>query len=496
MNTIFKAIVGSQAYGTSTPKSDTDYKGVYIQSANDVVSFKYKEQVDVGKDETYYEVRRFIQLLQSANPTMLELLFMPDDCVIQKSPQFDLLIQNRDKFLTKKCRHSFGGYAIAQIQKAKGLNKKMNWEKAKVERKTPFDFCYVYEDGKTIPLEKWLGREKLNKDFCGLVALDHFRDCYALYYDYKAKYQDELTRNASPYYFRGICIDDGNSLRLSSVPQEASPECVIYYNKDGYSIHCKDYKDYCEWLENRNTERYVDIKNHNQKIDGKNLLHCRRLLDMAIEIATEKTIKVRRPNAEYLLSIRHGEVDLESILSEAEKDLKRLDKIYANCDLPDEPDLEFCNKLLLKVRNHKLNEVYFENKDLPKAIIVDIDGTLAIMNGRSPFAWSKVKEDKCNSTIKKIVNSYSGTVIVFSGRDAICRQDTIDWLIVNEIHTTHLYMRQEGNNEKDSIIKRRMFEENIRGKFYIEYILDDRNQVVEMWRSLGLTCLQVADGNF
>jgi hypothetical protein len=57
-------------------------------------------------------------------------------------------------------------------------------------------------------------------------------------------------------------------------------------------------------------------------------------------------------------------------------------------------------------------------------------------------------------------------------------------------------MREEGSNERDSIVKHRMFEGNIRGKYFIEYILDDRNQVVEMWRNMGLTCLQVADGDF
>ena len=106
---IFKAVVGSQSYGTSTPTSDVDYKGVYIQDIDDLLGFKYKEQIDVSKDEVYYEVRRFIQLLQSANPTVLELLYSPKDCILESSPQFDLLVANRDKFLTKKCLNSFGG---------------------------------------------------------------------------------------------------------------------------------------------------------------------------------------------------------------------------------------------------------------------------------------------------------------------------------------------------------------------------------------------------
>ena len=148
------------------------------------------------------------------------------------------------------------------------------------------------------------------------------------------------------------------------------------------------------------------------------------------------------------------------------------------------------NQFILQV------ETYTEDTSLPKAIIVDIDGTLAKMNGRSPFDWSRVKEDSCNTVVKGLSNSYTGTVIIFSGRDGICKQDTIEWLNDNGIRYDILYMRAEGNTEKDSIIKRRLFEEHVRGKYYIDYVLDDRNQVVKMWREMGLTCLQVADGDF
>lgn len=348
---IFKTIVGSQAYGTSLPTSDIDYKGIYIQSQDDILSFKYNEQIEIGKDECYYEVRRFLQLAQSANPTTLEMLFVDNQFIVETSPAFELIREHKAKFLTKKCCMSFGGYAVAQIKKARGLDKKMNWEKARVERKTPFDFCYVYEDGKTLPIEKWMQREKKKNEWCGLVALDHFKDCYALYYDFNSHYGQEANRNYEPLGYKGIVLDDSNTVRVSSVPKGMKPEAIIFYNKDGYSMHCKDYKEYTTWLENRNTQRYVDLQGHNQQIDGKNLLHCRRLLDMAIEIASEKTIKVLRPNAEYLLKIRRGEVPLDEIIDKAEQDIKGLDEVYNNSDLPTTVDMEFVNKLLLEVRH-------------------------------------------------------------------------------------------------------------------------------------------------
>lgn len=141
-------------------------------------------------------------------------------------------------------------------------------------------------------------------------------------------------------------------------------------------------------------------------------------------------------------------------------------------------------------------EDYNEDFNLPHAIIVDVDGTLAKMNDRSPFDWEKVIDDDVNEPIRQIVNSYDGYVIVMSGRDGICFEDTLNWLDKNDIKFDQLLMRDAGNNEKDSVIKRRLFEKHVRGVYFIDYVLDDRNQVVDMWRDMGLTCLQVDYGDF
>ncbi len=322
-------------------------KGIFSQNIDDLITYKYKEQINVTKDENYFEIRRFLELLSLANPTALELAFSPSDCILEKSPAFDLIIENRNKFLTKKCLQSFGRYAESQIKKAKGLDKKMNWEKSRVERKTPIDFCYVYKDGKTLPVIQWLKEENKKQEFCGLVSLNHFKDCYALYYDF------QLDTN---YGYHGIQFEASNDIRLSSIPKNILPEIIMNFNKDGYSKACKDYREYQDWLKKRNTARYVDVKGHNQQLDGKNLLHCRRLLDTAIEIATEKTINVRRPNADYLLQIRRGEVPLNEIILKAEEDIKGLDALYEKSGLPEDVDKEFLNDLLLKVRNLKINK--------------------------------------------------------------------------------------------------------------------------------------------
>jgi len=356
---IFECVAGSKAYGTNTPTSDTDIRYVYQQPNEDILAYnKYTEQVsDDTNDCVGYEIKRFLELISQQGPNCLEILYSPNDCIIKTTPQFQLLIDNREKFLTKKCLLSFGGYATSQIKKAKGLDKKMNWENSRVQRKTPIDFVYYYENGKTIPLTKWLTNEGKKQENCGLVALNHFKDCFSVYYDYNAHNRDKNNKEDEILGFKGFILDDSNSVRLSSVPKDMKPEIIVCFNKDGYSKHCKDYREYQTWLNNRNTQRYVDVKNHNQQIDGKNLLHCRRLFDTAMEIAREKTINVKRPNADYLLSIRRGEVPLDDIISQAEKDLESLNELFKKSDLPDECDDKLINDLLLKIRNYENNKL-------------------------------------------------------------------------------------------------------------------------------------------
>ncbi len=348
-NIIFKCIVGSQAYGTNVEGSDIDIKGVYMQNPVEIMVSGYEDQIEVSKDEVYYELKRFIQLLKTANPTVLEMLYSPEECILHESPVFSLLKDKRDQFLTTACRNSFGGYAIQQIKKARGLEKKMNWKDEEMTRKTPLDFCYIYD--KNIegvrPLKKFFETYGLRQEYAGLAAIDHIRDGYALFYDASG------ADGYEPIGLKGIVLEDSNSIRLSSIPKDLPSIGVIHYNKDGYTQHCNKYKEYQTWLKERNVQRYVDIESHGQKIDGKNMLHCRRLIDTALEIATEGTLNVRRPNAQELIDIRKGKVDLETLLERAEADVARLDEVFDNSNLPDSVPSSVTQDLLFDMRYYE-----------------------------------------------------------------------------------------------------------------------------------------------
>lgn len=136
---------------------------------------------------------------------------------------------------------------------------------------------------------------------------------------------------------------------------------------------------------------------------------------------------------------------------------------------------------------------------LPWAILVDVDGTLAHMQGRSPYDYTKVATDLLDEVVAELVASAADagyTIIVCSGRDDSCRDDTADWLNRHKIHFDQLLMRKTGDDRKDSIVKSEIFDQQIAGKYNIRYVLDDRDQVVEMWRERGLKVLQVAPGDF
>ncbi len=141
---------------------------------------------------------------------------------------------------------------------------------------------------------------------------------------------------------------------------------------------------------------------------------------------------------------------------------------------------------------------YKHNDFLPYAIICDIDGTIAHMEGRSPYDESKVLTDSVDETVVDILRHYADEVdiLLVSGRHDTCQADTVAWLAKHDIPYTDIHMRKEGDDRKDFIVKQEIFDEYIRNQFNVLFVLDDRNQVIEMWRGLGLKVLQVAEGDF
>lgn len=135
-------------------------------------------------------------------------------------------------------------------------------------------------------------------------------------------------------------------------------------------------------------------------------------------------------------------------------------------------------------------------KELKDVIVCDLDGTLAIIGDRNPYDASKCMEDYLNGPIFDLIESTKLPLILVSGRKDTYRPQTEAWLKEHKIEYIALHMRQADDNRKDSIVKSEIYETFINGYYNVSFVLDDRNQVVEMWREKGLTCLQVAEGDF
>ncbi len=140
---------------------------------------------------------------------------------------------------------------------------------------------------------------------------------------------------------------------------------------------------------------------------------------------------------------------------------------------------------------------------LPPVVICDVDGTVALRGDRDPYNYSTVHLDLPNEPIIEVVKLLVGDyreLIFVSGRERSCFAATLAWLEKNLDNTgfefVPAFMRATGDNRKDAAVKREIYEQHIKDNYQVDYVLDDRNPVVEMWRSLGLVCLQVADGNF
>lgn len=142
---------------------------------------------------------------------------------------------------------------------------------------------------------------------------------------------------------------------------------------------------------------------------------------------------------------------------------------------------------------------YIPNTQLPKAYIFDIDGTLALKGGRSPYEWDKVELDSINDPVVHLYKLIFSTqadslihMIIFSGRDNCCRDKTDRWLTENEIYYTELYMRAEGDNRSDVIVKEEFFWQ-VAPNYHILGVFDDRPKVANLWRKLQVPLFQVGN---
>lgn len=378
----YEYVRGSSLYDTALPdgKSDIDLGGIYLAPKEVLfgLSENYQSQIsDEKNDITYYELGKWVELLMRANPNALESLYIPKDKVIGDiHPAIQLFIDNREMFLTKECFKSLVGYAYTQIQKATGLNKKINWDV--IERKDVLDFCYTFKGQGSQTISEFLETYGLKQMYCGLVNVPNMKDVYAVYYDFaahiffekpdinlhnKLMYSglikdfetcaiiESRIKNKEFFGYSGIVHPDGtsNQVRLSSIPKYEKPICFMSYNQNGYESHCKRYKEYIEWVEKRNPVRYES--NLKKNYDSKNIYHTVRLLHMGKELAEGKGFNIVRTwDKQMLLDIRNHKYEYDEIMKYVEDTYNSFKDKIKDSNLPDTVDKQKVNELLIQAR--------------------------------------------------------------------------------------------------------------------------------------------------
>jgi predicted nucleotidyltransferase len=385
-NLLFESIRGSHLFGLDTETSDIDTFGIFCCESDLLLGTgnNYVSMIQSEKNDDYWdEIGKFVKELCKSNPNALEALFTPEKHIKFFNPVIQPLWDIRDQLITKDCFRSFSGYAVMQIKKAKGLGKAINIDPDSVRRrKNPLEFCWVAQkdgDG-DIRLDKWLAKNGLKQEHCGIVHLTNSLEMYNLYYDWFAdkdlKPEDyirlrygelgwigtkiaekELEKGKRTEFigYRGILDPhdlETSQLRCSSISKKDAkkPLCTFQYNYLAFSQHCADYKRYWDWVKNRNPERFELNKGYNY--DGKNCCACIRLMTMAREMAEGKGMLLDRSNIDrdFLLDIKTHKLTFDEIMKQMESIQADMEVAFQKSTLPEKPDAELLEKILVSIR--------------------------------------------------------------------------------------------------------------------------------------------------
>lgn len=183
---------GSHCHGIATPSSDVDESAIYLAPIEQVLGLglDYQSQIaNETNDIVWYELTKFMNLLLKSNPTVLEALFVDDKFIQLEHPLISEIKSYRNELLTKKCFDSFFSYARAQIKKAKGLHKKINWDVP--ERKEILDFVYTFHKQGSSKIKNWLEYRNLKQEYCGLVNIPNMVTMLGCYYDWGNHFLNE-----------------------------------------------------------------------------------------------------------------------------------------------------------------------------------------------------------------------------------------------------------------------------------------------------------------
>ena len=370
---LYEYVGGSHCYGTNLPTSDRDVRSIFCLPMSHYLSIKAPiEQISDQReteekkknDDIAYTLHRFFDLLKVAAPNVIESLWVPEDCVVSSSPEFQEVIANRDIFISKECITRHCGYAMGQFKRADSTTRKSNHPEP-VERPKKLDFCRIIP---CVPgAEAWTHPDMpsprmpfrpipikdmpwINLADYHVAAVEHMQNAYRLYCYFGDPQCKGVFRGDDMLVCESIPIDDEHT-RFSG---------ILLYDEHEYERAVKLWQSYWTWFRERNQERYAGHEDGKRHFNAKNMAHCMRLLLSGLHLAKygEPMVRLSGKPLEQVMDIRTGKTsDYERLVSMAEEKMMELREVEKSCKLSEKIDLEKVEALYRKVSEMAWNRL-------------------------------------------------------------------------------------------------------------------------------------------
>jgi uncharacterized protein len=350
-HTVYLTLHGSKAYGTNIEFSDDDYKGFCIPPKEYFLGCQHKfEQAELHEPDTViYDIRKFFNLAAASNPNIIEVLYTDSSDYILVDEIGEMVINNRDKFLSKRIKHTFSGYSISQLKRIK-LHRRYLLNPPKVY---PTRSALGLPEQTLIPQDQLLAAEaEIQKE------LDRFN------FNFMEELSEPIkisVRNAMTEMLAEMKFNSDDQWRGTARKIGIDDNFIELMQKErAYKNAKSEWDNFQNWKKNRNPKRAADEAKWG--LDLKHAYHLIRLLRMCREILTTGKVIVKRPDREELLAIRNGAWTYEQIVDFAEKEDQALQEIYQTCTiLPKVPDSKFIDQLCIELVEKSLSKYSIYN---------------------------------------------------------------------------------------------------------------------------------------